>query len=110
MSSTSSTSVAALTDTNALSQLTDTVKDSEEKKLFGTEMDTICALFSKILNNKAQRSTMSGPVLCLVEHHDLGSLEWFALLLLAWTAAIFRNAAFRNYQPLVYSRDRKSVV
>jgi hypothetical protein len=32
MSSTSSTSVAVLADTNALSQLTDTVKDSEEKK------------------------------------------------------------------------------
>jgi hypothetical protein len=39
-----------------------------------------------------------------MEHHDLGSLEWFALLLLAWTTVIFRNVAFRNFQPLlVYS-------
>jgi hypothetical protein len=40
----------------------------------------------------------------IMEHHDLGSLEWFARLLMAWTAVIFRNVAFRNCQPLlVYS-------
>jgi hypothetical protein len=36
-----------------------------------------------------------------MEHHDVGSLEGFALLMLAWTAVIFRNIAFRNYLPLL---------
>jgi len=39
-----------------------------------------------------------------MEHHDVGSLRWFALHLLVWAAVIFRNVAFRNHRPLlVYS-------
>lgn len=39
---------------NALTQLAETVKDPEEKRLFETEMDNFFSLFRRYLNGKAK--------------------------------------------------------
>ncbi|KAI3535977.1 UTP-glucose-1-phosphate uridylyltransferase [Colletotrichum abscissum] len=49
-----STSVAAAQMRNALTQLSETVTDPEQKKLFETEMDNFFALFRRYLNDKAK--------------------------------------------------------
>ncbi|KAF2669384.1 UTP--glucose-1-phosphate uridylyltransferase [Microthyrium microscopicum] len=49
-----STNIAASQMRNSLNQLTDTVKDPEQKKLFETEMDNFFALFRRYLNDKAK--------------------------------------------------------
>jgi UTP--glucose-1-phosphate uridylyltransferase len=49
-----STSVAASQMRNALNNLTDTVKDQNERKRFETEMDNFFALFRRYLNDKAK--------------------------------------------------------
>ncbi|GKT75234.1 UTP-glucose-1-phosphate uridylyltransferase [Colletotrichum tofieldiae] len=49
-----STSVAAAQMRNALTQLSETVSDPEQKKLFETEMDNFFALFRRYLNDKAK--------------------------------------------------------
>jgi UDP-N-acetylglucosamine pyrophosphorylase len=49
-----STNVAAAQMRNALTNLADTVKDPEQKKLFETEMDNFFSLFRRYLNDKAK--------------------------------------------------------
>ncbi|KAF6810979.1 UTP-glucose-1-phosphate uridylyltransferase [Colletotrichum musicola] len=49
-----STSVAAAQMRNALTNLSETVTDPEQKKLFETEMDNFFALFRRYLNDKAK--------------------------------------------------------
>jgi len=39
---------------NALTQLAETVKDPQQKKLFETEMDNFFSLFRRYLNDKAK--------------------------------------------------------
>lgn len=49
-----STNVAAAQMRNSLTELAETVKDPEQKKLFETEMDNFFALFRRYLNDKAK--------------------------------------------------------
>lgn len=53
-----STSVAASQMRNSLNNLSDTVTDPEQKKLFETEMDNFFALFRRYLNDKAKGNTL----------------------------------------------------
>ncbi|KAI9790569.1 MAG: UTP-glucose-1-phosphate uridylyltransferase [Piccolia ochrophora] len=53
-----STSVAVSQMRNALNNLSDTVKDPQEKKLFETEMDNFFGLFRRYLNDKAKGTTL----------------------------------------------------
>jgi UTP--glucose-1-phosphate uridylyltransferase len=48
------TNIAASQMRNALNNLTDTIKDSDERKRFETEMDNFFALFRRYLNDKAK--------------------------------------------------------
>jgi UTP--glucose-1-phosphate uridylyltransferase len=54
-----STNVAASQMRNALNQLSDTVKDADEKKRFETEMDNFFTLFRRYLNDKAKGNTIN---------------------------------------------------
>jgi UTP--glucose-1-phosphate uridylyltransferase len=49
-----STNIAAAQMRNSLTELAETVKDPEEKKLFETEMDNFFSLFRRYLNDKAK--------------------------------------------------------
>lgn len=49
-----STSIAAAQMRNSLTELAETVKDPEEKKLFETEMDNFFSLFRRYLNEKSK--------------------------------------------------------
>ncbi|KAG4220423.1 hypothetical protein PC116_g31098, partial [Phytophthora cactorum] len=53
-----STNVAAAQMRNALTELAETVKDPEQKKLFETEMDNFFALFRRYLNDKAKGNSV----------------------------------------------------
>lgn len=53
-----STNVAASQMRNALNNLSDTVKDPEEKKRFETEMDNFFSLFQRYLKDKAKGNTI----------------------------------------------------
>lgn len=49
-----STNIAAAQMRNSLTELAETVKDPEQKKLFETEMDNFFSLFRRYLNDKAK--------------------------------------------------------
>lgn len=49
-----STSIAAAQMRNALTALSESVADPDQKKLFETEMDNFFALFRRYLNDKAK--------------------------------------------------------
>lgn len=56
-----STNVAAAQMRNALTELAETVKDKEEKKLFETEMDNFFSLFRRYLNDKNKGNAVYVP-------------------------------------------------
>jgi UTP--glucose-1-phosphate uridylyltransferase len=49
-----STNIAAAQMRNSLTELAETVKDPEEKKLFETQMDNFFSLFRRYLNDKSK--------------------------------------------------------
>jgi UTP--glucose-1-phosphate uridylyltransferase len=53
-----STNIAAAQMRNALTELAETVKDAEEKKLFETEMDNFFSLFRRYLNDKSKGNSV----------------------------------------------------
>jgi UTP--glucose-1-phosphate uridylyltransferase len=53
-----STNIAAAQMRNALTELAQTVKNPEEKKLFETEMDNFFSLFRRYLNDKTKGNTL----------------------------------------------------
>ncbi|KAL1868678.1 UTP-glucose-1-phosphate uridylyltransferase [Diaporthe australafricana] len=53
-----STNIAAAQMRNALTSLSETVKDPDEKKLFETEMDNFFSLFRRYLNDKAKGNSV----------------------------------------------------
>jgi len=76
-----STSVAASQMRNALNNLTDSVKDPEERKRFETEMDNFFALFRRYLNDKAKGNVIDWDRMAppkpeqVVEYADLANSE-----------------------------------
>ncbi|KAI6970816.1 putative UTP--glucose-1-phosphate, partial [Hortaea werneckii] len=76
-----STSVAASQMRNALNNLTDTVKDPNEKQRFETEMDNFFALFRRYLNDKAKGNEIDWSRIAppkpeqVVDYNSLGNTE-----------------------------------
>ncbi|GKT48355.1 putative V-type proton ATPase proteolipid subunit [Colletotrichum spaethianum] len=68
-----STSVAAAQMRNALTQLSETVSDPEQKKLFETEMDNFFALFRRYLNDKAKGNAVDWDRIAPPAQGQLGS-------------------------------------
>ncbi|KAK8138371.1 UTP--glucose-1-phosphate uridylyltransferase-domain-containing protein [Apiospora sp. TS-2023a] len=67
-----STNIAAAQMRNSLTELAETVKDPEEKKLFETEMDNFFSLFRRYLNEKSKGNAVYGQV---VDYEDLANSE-----------------------------------
>ncbi|KAK6842203.1 hypothetical protein PG987_003063 [Apiospora arundinis] len=65
-----STNIAAAQMRNSLTELAETVKDPEEKKLFETEMDNFFSLFRRYLNEKSK-----GNAVYVVDYEDLANSE-----------------------------------
>ncbi|KAK2683143.1 Nucleotide-diphospho-sugar transferase [Fusarium oxysporum f. sp. vasinfectum] len=76
-----STNVAAAQMRNALTNLAETVKDPEQKKLFETEMDNFFALFRRYLNDKAKGNAVDWDRIAppaqgqVVDYEDLANTE-----------------------------------
>ncbi|KAF4851079.1 putative UTP--glucose-1-phosphate uridylyltransferase [Colletotrichum siamense] len=76
-----STSVAAAQMRNALTTLSETVTDPEQKKLFETEMDNFFALFRRYLNDKAKGNAVDWDRIAppaqgqVVDYEDLANSE-----------------------------------
>lgn len=60
-----STNIAAAQMRNSLTELAETVKDPEEKKLFETEMDNFFSLFRRYLNEKSKGNAVYVQMLYL---------------------------------------------
>jgi UTP--glucose-1-phosphate uridylyltransferase len=75
------TSVATSQMRNALNNLTDSVKDPEEKKRFQTEMDNFFALFRRYLNDRAKGNEVDWERINppapkqVVEYQDLANTQ-----------------------------------
>ncbi|KAI1213972.1 UTP-glucose-1-phosphate uridylyltransferase [Annulohypoxylon truncatum] len=76
-----STNVAAAQMRNSLTELAETVKDPEQKKLFETEMDNFFALFRRYLNDKAKGNAVDWDRIAppaqgqVVDYEDLANSE-----------------------------------
>ncbi|KAK3337047.1 UTP--glucose-1-phosphate uridylyltransferase-domain-containing protein [Cercophora scortea] len=76
-----STSIAAAQMRNSLTQLAETVKDPEAKKLFDVEMDNFFSLFRRYLNDKAKGNEVSWDRIAppaqnqVVDYEDLSNSE-----------------------------------
>ncbi|KAH8905038.1 UTP-glucose-1-phosphate uridylyltransferase [Coniochaeta sp. PMI_546] len=76
-----STNIAAAQMRNRLTQLAETVKDPEQKKLFEVEMDNFFALFRRYLNNKAKGNEVNWERIAppaqgqVVDYDDLPDVE-----------------------------------
>ncbi|KAG7293032.1 putative UTP--glucose-1-phosphate uridylyltransferase [Staphylotrichum longicolle] len=76
-----STNIAAAQMRNALTNLAETVKDPEQKKLFETEMDNFFSLFRRYLNDKAKGNEVSWERIAppaegqVVDYEDLANSE-----------------------------------
>ncbi|KAI1298926.1 UTP-glucose-1-phosphate uridylyltransferase [Xylaria venustula] len=76
-----STNVAAAQMRNALTELAETVKDPEQKKLFETEMDNFFSLFRRYLNDKAKGNAVDWDRIAppaqgqVVDYEDLANSE-----------------------------------
>ncbi|KAI1367292.1 UTP-glucose-1-phosphate uridylyltransferase [Xylaria arbuscula] len=76
-----STNVAAAQMRNSLTELAETVKDPEQKKLFETEMDNFFSLFRRYLNDKAKGNAVDWDRIAppaqgqVVDYEDLANSE-----------------------------------
>ncbi|KAK8082331.1 UTP-glucose-1-phosphate uridylyltransferase [Apiospora saccharicola] len=76
-----STNIAAAQMRNSLTELAETVKDPEEKKLFETEMDNFFSLFRRYLNEKSKGNAVDWDRIAppaqgqVVDYEDLANSE-----------------------------------